>query len=96
MDELDRRGAFPDRRGNPLDRPVADVAHGEHAAERAVEHARRAGEAQEEASGLGHLAVSAAWGRTPVPDGIRRTEAILAQAGGRRDLEAAGISRPPR
>jgi predicted ATPase len=67
------------------------IAASQAAAERAVEHARRAGEAQEEASGLGHLAVSAAWGRTPVPDGIRRTEAILAQAGGRRDLEAAAL-----
>jgi ATP/maltotriose-dependent transcriptional regulator MalT len=35
--------------------------------------------------------VSAAWGRTPVPEGIRRTEAILAQAGGRRDLEAYAL-----
>lgn len=67
------------------------IAASEAAAERAVEHARRAGETQDEAAGLGHLAVSAAWGRTPVPEGIRRTEAILAQAGGRRDLEAYAL-----
>ena len=67
------------------------IAASEAAAERAVQHARRAGDAKDEAIGLGHLAVSAAWGRTPVPDGIRRTEAILARAGGRRDLEAAAL-----
>jgi len=42
MDELDRRGAFPDRRGNPLDRPVADVARGEHAGEAGLQPERRA------------------------------------------------------
>jgi predicted ATPase/class 3 adenylate cyclase len=67
------------------------IAASQAAAERAVEHARRAGDRQEEASGLAHLAVSAAWGRTPVPDAIRRTAAFLAQVEGRRNLEAAAL-----
>jgi class 3 adenylate cyclase/tetratricopeptide (TPR) repeat protein len=67
------------------------IAASEAAAARAVEHARRAGDENAEASGLGHLAVAGAWGRRPVPDGIRRTEAILAEARGRRDVEAAAL-----
>src|SRR6266508_708025 len=42
MDELDRRGALSDRRGDPLDRPVAHVARSEDAREAGLQPERRA------------------------------------------------------
>jgi predicted ATPase/class 3 adenylate cyclase len=51
------------------------------ALERALVHARRAGDRREEAMILGQLALSLYWGPTPVSEAIARCEEMLAQAG---------------
>ena len=58
------------------------VARGEEALERALVHARRAGDRRQEATILGQLCFAAWIGPTPVPDAIARCQAILAQSGG--------------
>ncbi|HXV32852.1 MAG TPA: BTAD domain-containing putative transcriptional regulator [Gaiellaceae bacterium] len=56
--------------------------------ERALEHARTAGDAREEASLVRWLARSLLFGSTPAPDGIERCEGLLEGLHGRRDAEA--------
>jgi class 3 adenylate cyclase/tetratricopeptide (TPR) repeat protein len=58
------------------------------ALERALEHARRAGDRRREGQMLGALTVSLLWGSTPVPEAIRRCEEFVAQLEGDRVLEA--------
>jgi class 3 adenylate cyclase/tetratricopeptide (TPR) repeat protein len=58
------------------------------ALERALEHARRAGDRRREGQILGALTVSLLWGSTPVPDAIRRCEEFVAQLEGDSVLEA--------
>jgi predicted ATPase len=67
-------------------------ARGEEALERALEHARRAGDRRQEALILGQLCFAAATGPTPVPQAIRRCHEILDQAQGQRLVEA-GVGR---
>jgi tetratricopeptide (TPR) repeat protein len=68
------------------------IADSEAALARAIEHARRAGDEQELGSSMGAFAISALWGSTPAPEGVRRAEAILAEARGRRpNAEAAAL-----
>ena len=58
------------------------VARGEESLKRALVHARRAGDRRQEATILGQLCFAAWAGPTPVPDGIARCQAILAESGG--------------
>jgi class 3 adenylate cyclase/tetratricopeptide (TPR) repeat protein len=58
------------------------------ALERALQHARRAGDRREEASLVGNLALSLLYGPTPAPDAIRRCEQLLEDAKGYRSQEA--------
>jgi tetratricopeptide (TPR) repeat protein len=62
------------------------------ALERALEHADRAGARQEEATLIGHLAITLVWGPTPVDEAISRCEGFYAQALGNRALEASCVS----
>jgi DNA-binding SARP family transcriptional activator/tetratricopeptide (TPR) repeat protein len=55
------------------------AATAQSAASRAVEHARRAGDHRAEAHGLGQLAAAALTGPTPVAEGLRTWEEILAE-----------------
>jgi ATP/maltotriose-dependent transcriptional regulator MalT len=59
------------------------------ALERALEHARRAGDAQEEATIVSLLAQALYYGPTQVEDAIRRCETFLEQAGEERSVLAA-------
>ena len=63
------------------------VAEAAAAAEQAVIHARVAGDELEEASNLGELASIWLFGPTPVDEGIRNCEAILARPNVRPSLE---------
>ncbi len=58
------------------------------ALERAVEHARRAGDAREVATLVGLLAQALRYGPSPVRDAIERCESLLADATGSRATEA--------
>jgi class 3 adenylate cyclase/tetratricopeptide (TPR) repeat protein len=58
------------------------------ALERALVHARRAGDRREEAMILGQLALSLYWGPTPVREAIARCEEMLAQTGRDPTVEA--------
>ncbi|MGZ8694888.1 MAG: adenylate/guanylate cyclase domain-containing protein, partial [Gaiellaceae bacterium] len=58
------------------------------ALERALEHARRAGDAREVATLVGLLATAFQYGPTPVRDSIGRCEGFLADAAGSRATEA--------
>jgi hypothetical protein len=58
------------------------------ALERALEHARRAGDAREVATLVGLLATALQYGPTPVREGIKRCEGFLADAAGSRATEA--------
>jgi class 3 adenylate cyclase/tetratricopeptide (TPR) repeat protein len=51
-------------------------------AERAAEHARRAGDERQRRWASGQYAMAVVWGPTPVPEAIARCEEILKQAGG--------------
>jgi predicted ATPase/class 3 adenylate cyclase len=66
-------------------------ADAEEAYERSLEHARKAGDERQVSWGLYMLAAGAAWGPIPVPDGIRRCEEIVAEAGTQRIVEARGL-----
>jgi class 3 adenylate cyclase/tetratricopeptide (TPR) repeat protein len=66
-------------------------ADAEEAYERSLEHARKAGDERQVSWGLYMLAASAAWGPIPVPEGIRRCERIVAEAGAQRIVEARGL-----
>ena len=57
------------------------------AAERAGEHARRAGDGRQESNAAFAYAQAALYGPTPVPEAIARCEAVLARASGDRRLE---------
>jgi class 3 adenylate cyclase/tetratricopeptide (TPR) repeat protein len=64
-------------------------AGGEETLARALTHARKAGDRRQEATILGHLALSALSGPMPVPEGVRRCEQILELAEGDRLIEAS-------
>ena len=66
-------------------------ANAEEAYERSLEHARKAGDERQVSWGLYMLAAGAAWGPIPVPEGIRRCEEIVAEAGTQRIVEARGL-----
>ena len=59
------------------------------ALERALEHARQAGDVREQATLVALLAVSLYYGPTPVEEAIVRCEAFLTELAGDRSLEAA-------
>ena len=68
---------------------------GEHtsqlrAAERAMEHARRAGDERVGLAARYQMASAFTWGPTPIPEGLRRAEEILARSNTPL-LEAAGL-----
>jgi class 3 adenylate cyclase/tetratricopeptide (TPR) repeat protein len=56
--------------------------------EKAIEHARRAGDWQGELENTAALASTLFWGATPVEEGIRRLEAMLDRVRGHRLIEA--------
>lgn len=58
------------------------------AAERAVEHARRAGDRREELRALGAIAMAAKWGPIPVEDALVVCDELVARADGARLVEA--------
>jgi len=58
------------------------------AAERAVEHARRAGHRREELRALGAIAMAMKWGPTPVVEGLRRCDELVERAGGAQLVQA--------
>jgi predicted ATPase len=64
------------------------MATSEAMLERALFHARRAGDAREEARILRWLASSALWGPVPVEEGIRRCEEILERTHGNSLVQA--------
>jgi predicted ATPase/class 3 adenylate cyclase len=66
-------------------------AEAQTAAERAIKHARTAGNRMLEVRYLSALATCAAWGPTPVPDAIKRCEEILGAAAGDRKAEAMAL-----
>jgi tetratricopeptide (TPR) repeat protein len=66
-----------------------DIRSMEAELERAIVHARAAGDAREEARSLGLLATAALLGPTPALDGIARCERIRAEAPGNRIVERA-------
>jgi class 3 adenylate cyclase/tetratricopeptide (TPR) repeat protein len=57
------------------------------AAERAIEHARRAGDARQRRRAAAHYAMASLHGPTPVPEAIRRCEEIAEEARGDRRTE---------
>ncbi|MFL5736196.1 MAG: tetratricopeptide repeat protein, partial [Actinomycetota bacterium] len=61
------------------------------AAEDAVEHARRAGAAYEEAENLGLYVGAGVYGPTPVPNVVARCERILSETKGNRLVEAQAL-----
>jgi len=63
-------------------------ARGEAALERALTHARRMGDRQQEALILGQLALSALMGPTPVDEAAARCRRLVTEAGGDRLVEA--------
>jgi DNA-binding SARP family transcriptional activator len=67
------------------------AAAAERALQRAIEHARRAGDTRTEAQSL-HLLVGAAWfGPMPVPDAVRLCEAILDAPGEQQRIRASAL-----
>ena len=58
------------------------------ALERALVHARRAGDRRQESVALGGLPLSLSWGATPIPEAVERCRELLVQAGGNRTIEA--------
>jgi class 3 adenylate cyclase/tetratricopeptide (TPR) repeat protein len=64
----------------------------EEACERAVEHARRAGDRREEAESLSLLARMGPYGPTPVPQAISRCDEIISNAEGDRKVEAFALA----
>jgi tetratricopeptide (TPR) repeat protein len=56
--------------------------------EKAIEHARRAGDRQAEFANTASLAGTLFWGATPVEEGIRRLKAMLDRVKGHRLIEA--------
>ncbi len=66
-------------------------AFAEDAYERALHHARAAGDAWEEADILRELAFAALWGPRPVDDAVARCTAILEQAAGDPMIEAGAL-----
>jgi class 3 adenylate cyclase/tetratricopeptide (TPR) repeat protein len=63
-----------------MENGLARRAEMEQAADRAVEHARRAGDRREEALGARMLSGALVYGPTPVPEAIARCEEILRRA----------------
>jgi class 3 adenylate cyclase/tetratricopeptide (TPR) repeat protein len=67
------------------------IAEAEAAAGQAVTHARLAHDDPSESWAWGLLAQGAFWGPTPAPEGIRRCQELLAQAGGNRRSELIAL-----
>ncbi|MFN2627375.1 MAG: BTAD domain-containing putative transcriptional regulator [Gaiellaceae bacterium] len=63
----------------------------ERALAKAIEHARRAGDGGTEAQSVGLSIGAAVFGPLPVPDGLRRCDAILAEPPGQRRVAAAAL-----
>jgi tetratricopeptide (TPR) repeat protein len=57
--------------------------------ERALDHARRAGDAAEQSTIAGHITLAVYYGPTPVADAIHRCEALLDEQPADKSLEAA-------
>ena len=57
--------------------------------ERALDHARRAGDAAEQSTIAGHIALAVYYGPTPVDDAIRRCNELLEEQPSDKSLEAA-------
>jgi class 3 adenylate cyclase/tetratricopeptide (TPR) repeat protein len=66
----------------------AHAALRQEALERALEHARRAGDRQEETESLGNLSSPVIWGPMHVDEGLRRLKWLFQEAGGDRKVEA--------
>jgi predicted ATPase len=67
------------------------AAAAENALERALAHARRAGDTRTEAQSL-NLLIGAAWfGPLPVPEAVRRCEEIVARSSERRRIKASAL-----
>jgi class 3 adenylate cyclase/tetratricopeptide (TPR) repeat protein len=58
------------------------------AAEKAVEHAARAGDRREQLRGLGQIAMAALWGPMPVEEAFRRCDELVERADGGQLVEA--------
>jgi class 3 adenylate cyclase/tetratricopeptide (TPR) repeat protein len=67
------------------------IGRSEDEFQRAVEHARAAGDQRIEAGNLYALVQAAFWGPTPVAEGIRRCQAIRAQAEGSYRVEMSAL-----
>jgi class 3 adenylate cyclase/tetratricopeptide (TPR) repeat protein len=67
------------------------IGRSEDEFQRAVEHARAAGDQRIEAGNLYALVQAAYWGPTPVAEGIRRCQAIRAQAEGSYRVEMSAL-----
>lgn len=99
--EADAAIAVFERRGDLLGLALAWELHAiaywrdgkvsleEPARERAIEFARAAGDRNEEVEALTSVGRALVLGPTPVPEGIARTEELLAAAGGDRRIESA-------
>ena len=67
------------------------IGRAEHEFQRAVEHARAAGDRRVEAGNLYALVQAAFWGPTPVAEGIRRCQEIRGQTEGSYRVEMAAL-----
>jgi class 3 adenylate cyclase/tetratricopeptide (TPR) repeat protein len=67
------------------------IGRAEHEFQRAVEHARAAGDRRVEAGNLYALVQAAFWGPTPVAEGIRRCQEIRGRAEGSYRVEMAAL-----
>jgi tetratricopeptide (TPR) repeat protein len=67
------------------------IGRSEEEFQRAVEHARAAGDERIEAGNLYALVQAAFWGPTPVPEGIRRCQEIRARAEGSYRVEMSAL-----
>ena len=67
---------------------ACNYAQAADACERALHHAREAGDAKEERVNATSYALALCWGPTPVDEAIARTEAILEQVAGSRPRAA--------
>jgi len=77
------------RLGSEVDIRAAHWGARAEALDRALDHARQAGDLREESTIISHLAQSLYYGPTPVEEAIARCEGFLAEGTGDRSLEAS-------